>query len=108
MAALRISSRAENGAVLEYRFLGPLQVVRDGEDVVLTAPKLRALLAALLLRPNDAVSVDELIDALRDERPPESAAKLLQVYVSQLRAVLGAQEVETVGRGYRLRVATEG
>src|SRR5262245_5446026 len=87
----------ENGAVLEYRILGPLQVVRDGADVVLTAPKHRALFAALLLRDNEAAPPDQLIDELWDERPPGSAAKLLQVYVSQLRAALGPDELETVG-----------
>ncbi len=93
--------------MLEYRILGRLEVVRDGEDVAPTAAKVRSLLAALLLRANDVVSIDQLVDALWGERPPESAGKLLHVYVSQLRSALGADELETVPPGYRLRVAPE-
>jgi DNA-binding SARP family transcriptional activator len=51
---------------------------------------LRALLAILLLRADQVVSADALIEELWRGRPPASAPKLLQLYVSQLRRVLGA------------------
>jgi len=90
--------------VIEYRVLGPLRVKRDGKDVAINAPKVRSLLLALLLRPNEVVSADQLLDALWGERAPGSARKLVQIYVSQLRAALGADEIETLGQGYRIRV----
>lgn len=92
--------------MLEYRILGPLQVRRDGADVVLTAPKVKTLLLVLLLRPNEVVSADHLIDALWPDDVPDSARKLVQVYVSQLRSALGAEAIETVAPGYRIRVAS--
>ena len=74
---------------MEYRILGPLELVDDGRPVALSARKQRALLLRLLLRANEVVSADALIDALWGEQPPSSAAKLVQVYVSQLRRTLG-------------------
>ena len=48
---------------MEFRLLGPLEVIEDGRPVPLGPPKQRMLLAVLLLRPNEVVSNDELIDA---------------------------------------------
>ncbi len=90
--------------MLDYRILGELEVVRDGERVLLTAPKLRTLLLVLLLRAGEVVSTGRLIDAIWPTSPPASARKLVQVYVSQLRAALGAEAIDTVSTGYRLRV----
>jgi DNA-binding SARP family transcriptional activator len=89
--------------VTEFRLLGPLEVA-DG-DATIAGRKPRALLAILLLEANRAVPVDRLIDELWPEDPPETATKTLQVYVSQLRAALGADRVETRGRAYAIRVA---
>ena len=69
--------------------------------------KQRMLLAALLLRPNEVVSNDELIDALWGEQPPERAAKSLQVYVWRLRKLLGRDVLQTRPPGYALRVSPE-
>ena len=57
---------------MEFRILGPLEVVDAGRPLALGGAKQRALLALLLLTPNRAVSVDRLIDALwpDDLRPP--------------------------------------
>ena len=74
-----------------------------GNPVALPAPKHRVLLLALLLRNGMSCSTDQLIDALWD-RPPASAGKVLQAYVSHLRSVLGADLIETVPTGYRLEV----
>jgi predicted ATPase/DNA-binding SARP family transcriptional activator len=88
----------------EFRILGPLAVVADGESVPLGAPKQRALLAALVLDRNQVVSREGLIDAVWGESPPEAASRSLQVYVHGLRRALGADRIETHGTGYRLRV----
>jgi predicted ATPase/DNA-binding SARP family transcriptional activator len=92
---------------MEYRILGPLEVVDGGRPVALNARKQRALLLCLLLRANEAVSTDGLVDALWGERAPSSAAKLVQVYVSQLRRSLGDGAIETRPPGYLIRVAPE-
>lgn len=90
---------------MEYRILGPLEVVESGSEIDLGTSKQRALLAFLLLRANEVVSTERLIDALWDDEPPETAHKALQVYVSGLRKALGRERLETKARGYRLIVA---
>src|SRR5262249_54453003 len=87
---------------MEFRILGPLEVVENGQALELGGQKQRALLAALLLEANRVVSADRLIEALWPERPPDTAVKALQVYVSQLRKALGRDGVERKAPGYRL------
>ena len=89
---------------MEFRILGPLEVLEDGQALELGGQKQRALLAMLLLHANEVVSTDRLIEALWEQQPPETAAKALQVYVSQLRKLLGRDRLETKAFGYRLRV----
>jgi DNA-binding SARP family transcriptional activator len=90
--------------LLEFRLLGPVEVVADGRPASLPAAKPRALLAALLLSSNRVVSVDRLIDDLWGDQPPETATKALQGYVSQLRKVLGPDRLLTKPPGYSIRV----
>ena len=92
---------------MEFRILGPLEVVSNGEALDLGGQKQRALLAMLLLHANEVVSSDRLIEALWEERPPETAQKALQVYVSQLRKLLGKERVQTKPPGYLLRVSED-
>src|SRR2546422_677414 len=89
---------------MEFHILGPLEVIEDGQVLDLGGQKQRSLLAALLIEANRVVSSDRLIDALWPERPPETAAKALQVYISQLRKALGRERLETRSPGYRLRL----
>ena len=72
--------------------------------VLLGPPQQRALLALLLLSPNEVVSRDRLVDALWGERPPATATKLVQVYVSALRKVLVPGVLVTRAPGYVLQV----
>ena len=90
---------------MEFRILGPLEVRRDGQAARAWAgSKQRALLALLLLDANRVVSRDRLIDALWEDDPPATAHKALQVYVSDLRKLLGRERLETRAPGYLLRV----
>ena len=66
-------------------------MVSESGRLKLGGDKPRTLLALLLLEANRAVSVDRLIDDLWEGAPPASAGKALQIYVSQLRAVLGRE-----------------
>ena len=92
--------------MLAFGILGPFEVVDGERRVVLGGPKQRALLAILLLRRGEAVSSDRLIDQLWGERPPVTAAKTLQGYVSHLRKALGDDVLLTRGGGYLLVVAS--
>jgi DNA-binding SARP family transcriptional activator/streptogramin lyase len=75
---------------MEFRILGPVEVVSDGRVVALGSLKQRALLVLLLLHVNEVVSRDRLIDDLWGERAPQTAATSLHTYVSQLRKLLEA------------------
>jgi DNA-binding SARP family transcriptional activator len=90
--------------LIEFRVLGPVEAVAEGHSVPLPAAKPRALLVLLLLNRNRVVSVGELIEGLWGEGPPETAAKGLQGYVSQLRKTFGADRLATKPPGYVLRV----
>jgi YVTN family beta-propeller protein len=90
---------------MEFHILGPLEVTDEGEALPLGGSKQRALIALLLLRPNEPVSVDRIVDELWGERPPPTAPKNVQVYVSHLRKVLGETTIATTPAGYALRVA---
>ena len=91
---------------MEFRILGPIEVVHDDHAVVLGGMSMRALLAVLLLNVNEVVSRDRLLDELWDGETPGSGATALQVRVSQLRKALGAaaSRLETRSPGYLLRV----
>src|SRR3954469_7133823 len=93
--------------MLDFRLLGPLEVVENGRPVALGGPRQRALLAILLLHRGEAVSSDRLIDELWGEQPPATAAKVLQGYVSHLRKALGSDVLVTRGGGYVLIAAPE-
>jgi YVTN family beta-propeller protein len=93
--------------MLEFRILGPLEVLDDGRRIALGGPRQRAVLAVLLLHRGDVVSVDRLIDLVWSDRPPATAVKTLQVYVSHLRRALGDGVVVTASGGYSLAVEAE-
>lgn len=82
--------------------LGPLEAVEDGRPVPLGGPRQRTLLAILLLHRRQVVSSERLIDELWGERPPASAPKTLQGYISHLRKALGSEVLLTRGGGYTL------
>src|SRR5262245_51240736 len=92
---------------MEFRILGPLEVLDEDRVIALEAPKQRALLGVLLLHANEVVSRERLIDELWGERPPTTAAKVVQAYVSQLRRRIGKETITTREPGYLLRVGEE-
>ena len=94
--------------VIEFRVLGPLEVVRQGRLLEIGGGRRRALLAVLLLHANEVVSSDRLIDEVWGDRAPATAPKIVQGYVSQLRKVLshegGGSVLVTKPPGYVLRL----
>ncbi|MEV0645593.1 BTAD domain-containing putative transcriptional regulator [Phytomonospora sp. NPDC050363] len=72
---------------MEFRILGPLEVLRNGRSVPLGGPRQRTVLAALLLHPNKSLSAERLIELCWDD-PPTSAEANLRKFVWQLRKAL--------------------
>jgi DNA-binding SARP family transcriptional activator len=94
--------------VLEYRILGPLEVVREDGALELGGTKPRATLAILLLQVNRVVSIDRLADDLYGGAAPATALKQVQRQVSDLRRALGpASSIETRSPGYTIRLEPE-
>ena len=90
--------------VIEFAILGSLRVFEGDRTVALGGGKQRALLALLLLHRNQVVAADRLIEELWSGEPPATAAKIVQLYVSQLRKALGDGVLVTRSPGYVLNV----
>ena len=89
---------------MDFRILGPLEV-REGErEVRLRGGKQRALLALLLVNANRTLAIDRIVDELWGEDVPESAPKMVQIYVSKLRKALPAEMLHTRPPGYALQL----
>jgi DNA-binding SARP family transcriptional activator len=91
---------------MQFRILGPLEALDGDRRLDLGAPGQRAVLTVLLLHANEIVPTDRLADDLWPGGVPRTAAKTIQVYVSNLRKAFGAARdaLETHGSGYLLRV----
>ncbi|WP_405898886.1 AfsR/SARP family transcriptional regulator [Streptomyces sp. NBC_00727] len=97
-------------SAVRFGILGPLEVSGGAP----AAAKLRGVLGTLLVRANEVVSVDGLIDELWPQSPPRTAATTLQVYVSHLRKALRTADPShdretllTRRPGYLARVAPD-
>jgi DNA-binding SARP family transcriptional activator len=73
---------------VEWRALGPVEVMVDGRLVDLGPPTQRALFGLLLSRVNQPVALDAVIEQLWAGAPPPAAMASLRAYVSNLRRVL--------------------
>lgn len=89
---------------MDFRLLGSLEVAADGRTVELGRGRPRALLAILLLRANQVVPAERLIDDLWAGDAPPTAPKMVQMYVAELRKALADDALATVSPGYALRV----
>jgi DNA-binding SARP family transcriptional activator len=93
---------------MNVRVLGPLEASVEGRTLHVGGGKPLAILA---LHVGEIVSTDRLIEGLWGERPPATATKLVQVYVSQLRKALAASgdgsAIVTRGHGYQLHLAPD-
>ncbi|KOG45496.1 AfsR/SARP family transcriptional regulator [Streptomyces decoyicus] len=99
---------------MEFSLLGPIAVTTGSAELSLGPAKRRSVLALLLLQPNTTVPLEQLIDSLWEEEPPEHARTVVQGHVSRLRATLaegGAEaygiELATHGSAYLLRLPEE-
>lgn len=87
---------------MEFRLLGPFEVVHNGEQLTLGGPRQRAVLAALVVWANQLVAVERLAEAAW-QRPPTSLRSNVRTYVASLRRQLGDRLV-SAPEGYRLLV----
>jgi DNA-binding SARP family transcriptional activator len=97
----------KGGAVLEFRVLGPLEVLVEGRPLELKKRKQRSLLALLLLHAGEVVSTDRLVEELWAGKPPKTAVGSLQNLVSGLRKALGWNVLVTRPPGYVLDLDPE-
>ncbi len=93
-----------------FGILGPLLVEDSQGPRTLAAPKQRTLLASLLLRPNQAVPVADLLDRLWGDHHPASATATLHNHIARLRRSLGEEagaRVRTRAPGYLVEVLND-
>jgi DNA-binding SARP family transcriptional activator/class 3 adenylate cyclase len=92
---------------MDFRLLGPLEALDGAAPLRLAAGKQRALLAILLLNANRTVAREQIVDALWGDDVPESAQKMVQIHVSQLRKALPEPRLQTRPPGYLLEVGDD-
>ncbi|MFB4308124.1 BTAD domain-containing putative transcriptional regulator [Actinomadura sp. GTD37] len=98
--------------IVKYELLGPLRVTEGHRHASISAQKVTVVLAALLIRADQVVGLDQLIGEIWGQHPPRRATAGLHVYISQLRKFLrrhGAAERAIVTRppGYLLRLGAD-
>jgi predicted ATPase/DNA-binding SARP family transcriptional activator len=91
---------------VRFGILGPTRAWNGDDEVVIGGSALRALLALLLARPGEVVSVDSLVEDLYGDRLPGDAGHALQSQISRLRRALDGVTIESLSSGYRVSVGT--
>lgn len=92
---------------LHLRVLGPMTVELAGQEIEIGGPRLRSLLALLAARRGGPISTDGIISALWGEQVDSDARGTVQVSISRLRKVLGAEAIVTRPSGYMLNVGPD-
>ncbi|MPZ81085.1 MAG: MarR family transcriptional regulator [Actinophytocola sp.] len=88
----------ELAGAITLGLLGPLLLARGGKVVTPSAPKLRQVLSLLAVQANSVTRVDQLVEELWEESPPQSALTTVQTYIYQLRKLLKLDDKPTGGR----------
>jgi DNA-binding SARP family transcriptional activator len=83
--------------MLQFKILGPLEVMDGSQTCTPTPPKIRSVLALLLLRANRIVTVDSLIEELWGPDSPRSAVTTVQTYIYHLRRLFAAEHLNPPG-----------
>src|SRR3954451_9909688 len=93
---------------MDFRYLGPLEVVLSGERVAaLGGPRQRSVLAVLLLLADRVVTTGMVEDKFWCGEPPDTAIAYVHNAVSRLRKALGPHVLETRPGGYVLYACAE-
>jgi DNA-binding SARP family transcriptional activator len=88
---------------------------RDDAEVRLGEPQQRAVLGFLACSPNVLIQRESIVDAVWGHRPPRTAVKLVQSYVSRLRRIMEPRHLPrrdggllpSRGTCYQLRVSDD-
>lgn len=94
-------------SIVSFRLLGPIDVEVDGALIPPMAPRLRMLMAMLLLQANRVVPCEQIIERLWTEASPQKPDNALHCLVGRLRKTLGLQfdrRLITTSPGYLVRV----
>jgi DNA-binding SARP family transcriptional activator/tetratricopeptide (TPR) repeat protein len=93
---------------VQFRILGPLEVVAGSERLELGGARQQTALAALLLSPNKVVTMDRLLEAIYGADLPPTSRAQAQISISSLRRLFAAHSREGViathDRGYVIQV----
>ena len=93
---------------MDFRVLGPLEIVGEGVPIRLGGLREQAVMAMFLLQPDTIIPVERLVDAVWGDRPPATARAQIQICVSALRRLLGDPErIRTRNPGYLFRLGTD-
>ncbi|MFI2617296.1 BTAD domain-containing putative transcriptional regulator [Streptomyces sp. NPDC018584] len=74
---------------MRLELLGTVRAWRHGQRVAVGPPKQQAVLGFLASRVNDAVSIEEIADAVWGSEVPRTAGNAVHTYVAGLRRMLG-------------------
>ncbi|MBB5874229.1 DNA-binding SARP family transcriptional activator [Allocatelliglobosispora scoriae] len=99
----------DHGGECVFRILGPVQVQAADGSVTFARRQQRDLLALLLLRADQVMPVDHIVDAMWGADVPRTASLQIKNMVSGLRSALteGTSRLATVDwqpAGYRIRI----
>jgi Transcriptional regulatory protein, C terminal len=73
---------------VRFSLLGPVRAWRGPAELDLGPSQQRALLALLVIRANQLVSIDDIIDFLWGQDPPGSAVNIIHKYIGSIRRLL--------------------
>ena len=94
---------------MEFRILGPLEIVDGPERLDLGGPRQQIAVAAFLLSANRLVTMDRLLEAIYGEELPPTCRSQAQISVSLLRRMFAAHSdtpvISTHPQGYVMQVA---
>lgn len=104
----RMKPAQEPCAGLEFRVLGPVDVIRDGAPIALGGRKQLTVLAALLLAGQRVISDSRLIYLLWCDDPPTTMYAQVHTYISRLRKHLGDKvDIRRSPHGYKMDISSQ-
>jgi DNA-binding SARP family transcriptional activator len=101
------------GERVKFRLLGPLEIRQHGQLINFGGSRTRTLISALLLRANQTVDTQWLMQVMWPIDQPASASANLRQYVAQVRRMLRSHSLDGLARlcstatGYRLEMERE-
>jgi DNA-binding SARP family transcriptional activator/tetratricopeptide (TPR) repeat protein len=96
---------------VEFRILGPLEVISSSGPVDVGGPRQQTVLATLLLGAGAVISADRLLEAIYGENLPPTCRSQLRISISSLRHLFASKgrmaTISTQAKGYTLQIDRE-